>query len=136
MLSDCVNAIKYICTHKDELGIGNDTFVLNGDSAGGHLVLMLTMLHDSKKAKEALGLDVDDLDLSMTVACCPVYDFPKVVNIDMLNNSGRKRMFGPNALNQDYKMLNLDKEVIVYIPLLVHVRITQQKVILLYLLHY
>ena len=39
-------------------------------------------------------------------------------------------------LNQDYKMLNLDKEVIVYIPLLVHVRITQQKVILLHLLHY
>ena len=103
MLSDCVVALKYIVSNKEKLGLENDKLVLTGDSAGGHLVLMLTLLHDSELVRNKLGLDLGELKLYSTLANCPVYDFSDTIDSELLNNSGRKRMFGPNAMDMDYR---------------------------------
>ena len=42
-IHDCVDTVKYVFDHAEELNISKDKIVVTGDSAGGHLTLVTAL---------------------------------------------------------------------------------------------
>ena len=107
LLNDCLTGIKYIFAHQKELGLKDNKFSLTGDSAGGHLVLMLTLLNDSEKLRSTLNMKFKPFPICGSLVNCPVYEFDHLgygVDQAELTKQGAKRLFGPiYIINEQYR---------------------------------
>lgn len=95
---DTVKAINFIADYLDEYGLTNRDFVIAGDSAGGHLALLISELLLSKDLQVKLNLELRDIPFKGIVVNSPVYDLTKAASY--LSNSGVKRMFGKDTLKE------------------------------------
>ena len=104
LLDDCYICIKYIYEHLKDYHIENDTFVITGDSAGGHFALVIAEAADDKEYAERLGYNFDGIDFKVALLNCPVFDF---VNLgkDALRRSGNIRLFGKDYDNVEARQL-------------------------------
>ena len=94
LIDDSVKCIDYIFKHLKELGLENHRFILTGDSAGGHISLLIAeAISDPEFAKE-LGYDFNKVKFDAVLVNSPAYDFENLGR-DSLKKSGLKRMFGP-----------------------------------------
>ena len=103
LVKDCANAISYLKNHLAEYNL-SDNFVITGDSAGGHLALILSeMVANKDLANKIFGRDLD-INLKACLVNCPVFDY---VNIGktQLTNSGRKRLIGLDCKSEDARKL-------------------------------
>jgi len=101
MVVDCVECINYFLSNLKEYGMSNDRFIISGDSAGGHLALLISMLFENKELQKELGLALPKIDIIATVVHCPVYDFEHIGE-GTVTSSGLKRMLGPNGTDRNY----------------------------------
>jgi acetyl esterase/lipase len=58
IIKDIFNCLNYIDTHKEELGVSFDKVLLTGDSAGGHLALVVSKLLNDPVLANELGLKI------------------------------------------------------------------------------
>lgn len=114
-IDDCYKCLSYINEHKKELGLENDSFVITGDSAGGHFALIMALAFSSREYANKLGYDLKDLSFKGVLLNCPVYDFTNLSS--SLSKSGAKRMFGPLYNDIEYKKLICPKENIKYLSI-------------------
>ena len=94
LIDDAVKGLVYVFEHLKELGLKNHRFVLTGDSAGGHISLLIAEAISDKEFAKELGYDFNKVKIEAVLVNSPAYDF---VNLgrDRLRKSGLKRMFGP-----------------------------------------
>ncbi len=102
LIDDCAACLKYIFNHKEELGISNDSFVLTGDSAGGHLALTIAEALSDKQYQRQLGYDFPKEDIICLLVNSPVYDVYNAGRKNM-TKKGRRRLYGP-SIDDDEKM--------------------------------
>ena len=107
IISDCVEALNYIAKNLKELGLEDCKFVLTGDSAGGHISLLLAELLNNEGLSKKLGLKIEGLNFDAVLVNCPVYMYEIFADDNaILNKNGIKRIFGPKYLGEDgYKEL-------------------------------
>ena len=100
IVSDCVIALNFISEHLEELNLTNCEFVIAGDSAGGHLALLLVELLFDKELQKSLCLQINPITYKGIVVNSPVYDL--LIATSYLSKSGIKRMLGKSSLNPDF----------------------------------
>jgi len=97
---DCKDAMRFISGHKEDLGIDPNKFYTFGDSAGGHLAMM--MLHTSPSI--LLGdPKLEKFDYN-TVAGVSWYGPCDFQNIQLFNHDGRANFrdrFGPRIMGKN-----------------------------------
>ncbi len=87
--------IAYMVAHRADLGLARGEYGLIGDSAGGHLALLMALANGDPEVQKKLGIDLSELKINGVALSCPVYDFEMAVYAPMLKNSARRMMFGP-----------------------------------------
>lgn len=98
--------LLFLRSHAEELEIGQDTFFLTGDSAGGHFALLLAeMAEDPSLSQQIAGVDLSGLSLKAVAVNCPVYNYIRVIEESPLNNRGKAALFGPSSLKEDHAAL-------------------------------
>lgn len=111
LVDDCVKAINYIYDHQKELNLEGDIFFLTGDSAGGHLALLIAEAIGDKNVANKLGYDFKDMKIKGVLLNCPVYEYESISDKG-LSKRGAKRMFGPRALDKQWLKITSPKTYI------------------------
>ena len=94
IVNDCALNLRHLSSNLDKFDLNKDKFVLAGDSAGGHLALLLSLALQNKSVRESMEVDLPKLDLVGTAICCPVYNYTNIGK-DSMSNRALKRMKGP-----------------------------------------
>ena len=101
IIQQCATCINVILSNLKQLQLTDDSFALTGDSAGGHLALILSEAIENPEVAAKLGISFpDDFKLVATLLNCPVYDFVHLGD-NLLNNRGKKRIIGPDYKNEE-----------------------------------
>ena len=104
LIDDVYHNLLYIFNHLKELELENDKFVITGDSAGGHISLLLTLAITNKDIADKLGYEFPDIKIHSLLVNSPVYDF-EFVATQTMKKSGAKRMFGPRFNDKELNQL-------------------------------
>lgn len=104
LIDDVYQNLLYIFNHLQELELENDKFVVTGDSAGGHISLLLTLAMTSKEIADKLGYQFPEVKIHSLLVNSPVYDF-EYVTTQTMKKSGAKRMFGPRYNDEEFNKL-------------------------------
>ena len=94
LVNDCALNITHLANNLAKYGLLDDKFIMTGDSAGGHLALLISLALQNKEVKDAIGVSLPELPLIGTVIACPVYNYAKIGE-DSISKSALKRMKGP-----------------------------------------
>ena len=89
IVSDCVNNLKHLFQNLEEYGLEEDVFFMAGDSAGGHLALLLSEAIRRKEVASILNIELPDFALKGVVVNSPAYDFENLGE-GVLSKSGFK----------------------------------------------
>lgn len=100
IVNDLVANLKHLFDRLDEYGLSNDKVVISGDSAGGHLALLLSLALQAQEVRDTLGIKLPNIDVLATVIACPVYDYENIAV--SLAESGQKRMLGPKYNDKEH----------------------------------
>ncbi len=73
-VDDVFRAIRHIRSNADELGINADKLVVMGQSAGGHLSLMLGLAHEQQRLDPDDPLSQDSGEVAAVIAVYPPVD--------------------------------------------------------------
>ena len=101
--NECVSCINHVLDRKKEYVLDNDSFVFMGDSAGGHLAILMSMIYTNKELAKKLQLSPLPIDLRMVLVNSPVYDY--VDAYSSLSSSGARRMIGPKWKDKEHQAL-------------------------------
>ncbi len=101
LLYDVCENLRHVLDNVKEYDLFNDKFVLTGDSAGGHLALLLATAMQSDEVAETIGLVVPKFPLIATVLSCPVYDFANFTK-GAPANGALERILGPKYLDREH----------------------------------
>lgn len=104
IVNELSQGLEYIVNHLKELGLENDRFVITGDSAGGHLALIISEMVDDKELSINIVKKPLNIKFIATLLNCPVYDFVNLGN-DVLTNGAQKRLIGSDYNNVANKTL-------------------------------
>ena len=94
IVNDCVLNINHLAANLEKYGLLDDKFVMTGDSAGGHLSLLLSIAMQDKKVAKSINVNLPELPLIGTVVACPVYDYA-AIGVDSIMSNALRRMKGP-----------------------------------------
>lgn len=93
VITDCFDALRYICFYADVLGIDKYNVITSGHSAGGHLALMVAYANaDDFKCETSLETDYK---ITATIPLSPItimFDdgiYPKNHNLEKMSNRYR-----------------------------------------------
>ena len=101
IFKDCALNLQHLFANLQEFDLENDKFVISGDSAGGHLALLLSIAIQNKEVKEQLGLDLPEFNPLATVLACPVFDFANI-GVGAMMPGALKRMLGPKFNDKNH----------------------------------
>ena len=101
-LCDLAQGIRYILKHAEELGVSEDEVYLTGDSAGGHMSLVLAALSTDSALQESVGLNLSQFKPRAVLVNCSVFDFAGAGMRNGLTKGAQKRMYGPRYLDFDF----------------------------------
>ena len=98
--------LRFIYDNAESLGVNRDALYLTGDSAGGHLALLLAEMVCDPALAAKIGADLTGIALKAVAPSCPVYDFVRLVRENqMLSKRGKKFMFGKTSRDEGYAEL-------------------------------
>ena len=109
LIDQVAEGIIYIFNHLKELGLENHRFVLTGDSAGGHISLLLAEAISDQEFAKQLGYEFNKVKIEGVLVNSPAYDFNNLGR-EILTKSGLKRMFGPRYNDEELNKLISPKE--------------------------
>ena len=95
LLCDVCTNLKHLKKHLEEYDLDKDCFVISGDSAGGHIALLMSTAMQCPDVASITKLDIEEFDIRATILSCPVYDFAGLPH-GALKSSALERMLGPN----------------------------------------
>ena len=108
-LLDIFEALKFVIENKTYYGIKTDNLFLVGDSAGGHLCMMLDILLKDKNVQEYYKLkDVPNIKIRGIALNSTMYDYQGVVAQakSLLFKKGCRWMFSNKYLDNDFVNMN------------------------------
>ena len=108
-VKDAYEALKFVLNNKDYYDIKTDNIFFVGDSAGGHISLMLDILLHNKEAQEYYQInDVPKVNLRGIALNSTMYDYNLVVKMsnDMLFKKGRKWMLSSRYKDEEFVKKN------------------------------
>lgn len=100
-INELISSLNHIRNRLNEYDLSNDDFVIAGDSAGGHLALLLAELYSNKDIAKDLNLQLPDFNIVGVVANSPMYNY-HLAGDDVLSSSGKKRMLGPKYKDKEH----------------------------------
>ena len=106
---DLLEALKFVEENKVYYGIKTTNLFLMGDSAGGHLCMMLEILLKDKDVQQYYGIkDVPTFDLKGIALNSTMYDFEGVVSLakSMLFKKGIKWMLSSKYIDDEFVKMN------------------------------
>ena len=109
IVRDCVDCLHYISLHLRELNMEDNRFVICGDSAGGHLALLMAEILANDALKEKFTSKNINIKLEAILLNCPVYDYVPLGE-DSMTRRARRRMFGPTFENMEERALISPRE--------------------------
>lgn len=104
-VQDAFKAIEYLKQNEREYGLNLNKFALLGDSAGGHISLLVDIIYHSKEAQEFFGIKtLPDVKISCLGLDSPMFDSLKLVQIGKkyITKSTMRDMFGDNYLDLEF----------------------------------
>ena len=101
LLSDCCSNLKHLKEHLKDFNLDKDSFVISGDSAGGHIALLLSLISQSEEVSKITKLILPEFDFKATVLSCPVYNFKEIAS-GGLTDGAAKRMLGPKYNDKEH----------------------------------
>ncbi len=105
LISDAAKCINHLQSHLKDYGLENDEFVICGDSAGGHIALIISEAIISKEIRDKLNLDIKPFPFKAILVNSPVYDFA-LSNFKDMSKGALKRMFGPHIEEEHFALLS------------------------------
>ena len=100
IIFDCITCINHFYDNREKYGLKDDIFVLTGDSAGGHLSLLISEMLENKEIGKELGFDMPDFVPICTLVNSPAYDY-ETLGYGLMTQSARRRMFG-RCIDREY----------------------------------
>lgn len=101
---DCLAGLEYIANHLEELNLKYNRFIITGDSAGGHIALLMTEIIRNEEFAKKFPYNATKLNVLAVMVNCPVYNFMEMGD-NMLSKSGKKRMIGKNYDDMELRKL-------------------------------
>lgn len=101
ILEDVSDNLRHVLDHVKDYDLINDKFVLAGDSAGGHIALLIAEAMQSDEVADAIDLMVPKFPLIATILSCPVYDFANFTK-GAPENGALERILGPKYMDRDH----------------------------------
>lgn len=101
LINDCASNLRHLYQNLVKYDLDKDKIVLCGDSAGGHLALLLAEAFIDKETASILNLDLPKFDIKTVLLNCPVYDFEHLGE-GTLSSSGFKRLLGPKFNDKEH----------------------------------
>lgn len=108
-VKDALSALSFIEENKNYYGIKTDNLFLVGDSAGGHVCLMVDILLRSKEAQDYYQFDkLPNVDIKGLALNSTMYDFSLVVkqSREMLFKKGCRWMLSTKYLDNEFIQKN------------------------------
>lgn len=108
-VKDALDALMFIEENKTYYGITTDNLFLTGDSAGGHICLMLDVLLRSKEAQEYYQIkEVPNIEIKGVAVNSTMYDYAQVVKDakKSLFKKGCKWMLSDRYLDEEFVKKN------------------------------
>ena len=108
-VKDALAALNFIEENKNYYGLKTDNLFLTGDSAGGHICLMLDILLRSKEAQDYYKIEqLPMVSIKGIALNSTMYDYRLVVRDakNMLFKSGRKWMLTEKYLDSNFIEMN------------------------------
>ena len=108
-VKDALSALEFIDAYKTNYGINTDNLFLTGDSAGGHICLMLDILLHSKEAQKYYGIDkVPNVDIKGIAVNSTMYDYNQVAKEakKYLSKKGCRWMLSNSYLDEEFIKMN------------------------------
>lgn len=94
LLNDVATNFKHLHSHLKEYDLDKDIFVMTGDSAGGHMSFLFSLMMQNEDINKELGFDVPNFKPIATILSCPVYDYANM-GVGSLTNRALELMIGP-----------------------------------------
>jgi len=108
-VKDAFEALKFIEENKHYYGIKTDNIFLIGDSAGGHICLLLELLLKNKELQDFYQIiDLPDIDIKGIALNSTMYDYDGVIKLGYkhLTKRDRKWMFSNKYLDPEFVKKN------------------------------
>ena len=104
LFHDCLQGLAYISNHLEELNLKYNRFIITGDSAGGHIALLMTEILRNKEFAKNFPYNAEKLNVLGVMVNCPVFNFMEIGD-GLLSKSGKKRMLGNNYHDMQVRKL-------------------------------
>lgn len=108
-LQDVYAALNFIYDNRHVFSLPMDKFCLMGDSAGGHLCLMLDVLFHSEEARQYYGIaHLPNINIRCLALNSTMYDYPALVPFGLKYVSKRslQRVLGSDCFDDEYMKKN------------------------------
>lgn len=109
VMNELVTAINFIVENKDEFNIDINNIYIMGDSAGGHLALLLALVINYKEVRESLNISFKHkFNIKKVITSSPVYDYSSLC--EQMRKTATKRalkfLVGKEALyDKNYPLI-------------------------------
>lgn len=108
-VSDTIAALKFIEREQKYYSLPMDNFFLMGDSAGGHICLMIDILLKNKDVQKYYGIsDLPNVKIDGIALNSPMYDYSGVIKLGekLLTRKGLKWMFSEKYKDEEFVRFN------------------------------
>lgn len=94
-------SIYFILENKEKFNLSFNKIVLMGDSAGGHIALMVSLALKHPLIRKIYGVDGTNIEIAKLVLSSPMYDYLQIVKLSRIaiNNAGLSTLFSKNYKN-------------------------------------
>ncbi len=104
-VQDVFKVLEFIEENRIEFNINDDNLCLMGDSAGGHICLMVDMIYHSKELQDYFHIDhLPNVKIKCVALNSSMYDFPSLMNIakKILKKKDILKLFSKNCFVDGY----------------------------------
>lgn len=110
-VKDAIEALKFVEREQKYYSLPMDGFFLMGDSAGGHICLLIDIIFKNKEAREYYGLedaDIPNISIDGIALNSSMYDYVDVMKLakKLLSRRGRKWMFSEKYKDDEFIRFN------------------------------
>lgn len=104
-MKDVFAALNFTAENKLEYKITTDKMFILGDSAGGHMAMMVDVIYKSKEAQEFFGIDkLPNFNICGVVGDSPMYNYKLIRDqaLKMITKRDVKNLFSINYKDDDF----------------------------------